>query len=306
MAKLNSQLQGGLAAADRVFSLLDIKPSIVDKPDAEGAGCLPLRHPVPGCAASPTARSSRRSTGITLEVPDGHTVALVGPSGAGKSTLLNLIPRFYDVSGGAVLIGGSDVRDVTLASLRGNIALVSQEVALFDDTIRANIAYGRIGATEEEIVAAARGAAAHDFIMGLPDGYDTVVGEFGVKLSGGQRQRISIARAMLPQRADPAAGRGDLRPRHRVGAGRPGGAEGLAAGQDDAGGGAPPVHHRRCRPDLCDRRRAGWRRPGRMASCSGVMASMRSCGECRAALSLRMWRLPLRWRCDKISEFFCR
>ena len=130
-------------------------------------------------------------------MPDGHTVALVGPSGAGKSTLLNLIPRFYEVSGGAVLVGGSDIRDVTLASLRGNIALVSQEVALFDDTIRANIAYGRIGATEEEIVAAARGAAAHDFIMGLPDGYDTMVGEFGVKLSGGQRQRISIARAML-------------------------------------------------------------------------------------------------------------
>lgn len=101
------------------------------------------------------------------------------------------------MTGGAVLVGGADVRDVTLASLRGHIALVSQEVALFDDTIRANIAYGRIGATEDEIVAAARGAAAHDFIMGLPDGYDTMVGEFGVKLSGGQRQRVSIARAML-------------------------------------------------------------------------------------------------------------
>jgi subfamily B ATP-binding cassette protein MsbA len=196
MAKLNSQLQGGLAAADRVFSLLDTKPSILDKPDAKDLDVSRYDIRFQDVRFS-YGQDSKAIQGITLDVPDGHTVALVGPSGAGKSTLLNLIPRFYDVSGGAVLVGGSDVRDVTLASLRGHIALVSQEVALFDDTIRANIAYGRIGATEEEIVAAARGAAAHDFILGLPDGYDTMVGEFGVKLSGGQRQRISIARAML-------------------------------------------------------------------------------------------------------------
>jgi len=196
MAKLNGQLQGGLAAADRVFTLLDIRPSILNKPDAG-----PLNVASHGIRFQDVhfsyGNEKQALHGITLEVPDGHTVALVGPSGAGKSTLLNLIPRFYDVTGGAVLVGGSDVRDVTLASLRNHIALVSQEVALFDDTIRANIAYGRIGATEDEIVAAARGAAAHDFIVGLPDGYDTMVGEFGVKLSGGQRQRISIARAML-------------------------------------------------------------------------------------------------------------
>jgi ATP-binding cassette, subfamily B, bacterial MsbA len=196
MAKLNSQLQGGLAAADRVFSLLDTKPSILDKPDAKDLDVSRYDIRFQDIRFS-YGQDSKAIQGITLDVPDGHTVALVGPSGAGKSTLLNLIPRFYDVTGGAVLVGGSDVRDVTLASLRGHIALVSQEVALFDDTIRANIAYGRIGATEEEIVAAARGAAAHDFILGLPDGYDTMVGEFGVKLSGGQRQRISIARAML-------------------------------------------------------------------------------------------------------------
>ncbi len=196
MAKLNSQLQGGLAAADRVFSLLDTKPSILDKPDAKDLDVSRYDIRFQDVRFS-YGQDSKAIQGITLDVPDGHTVALVGPSGAGKSTLLNLIPRFYDVTGGAVLVGGSDVRDVTLASLRGHIALVSQEVALFDDTIRANIAYGRIGATEEEIVAAARGAAAHDFILGLPDGYDTMVGEFGVKLSGGQRQRISIARAML-------------------------------------------------------------------------------------------------------------
>jgi subfamily B ATP-binding cassette protein MsbA len=124
-------------------------------------------------------------------------VALVGPSGAGKSTVLNLIPRFYDVAGGRVTIDGQDVRDATLASLRGAIGLVSQEVSLFDDTVRANIAYGRPDAPEADIVAAAKAAAAHDFIMDLPNGYDTVVGEMGTRLSGGQRQRLSIARAML-------------------------------------------------------------------------------------------------------------
>ncbi|MBL6946106.1 MAG: ATP-binding cassette domain-containing protein, partial [Rhodospirillales bacterium] len=134
---------------------------------------------------------------VSLNVPAGKTVALVGPSGAGKSTVLNLIPRFYDVDGGTVSIDGTDVRDATLASLHANIALVSQEVMLFDDTVRANIAYGRAGATEDEIYDAARNAAAHDFIKGLPEGYDTVVGEQGIKLSGGQRQRLAIARAML-------------------------------------------------------------------------------------------------------------
>jgi subfamily B ATP-binding cassette protein MsbA len=124
-------------------------------------------------------------------------VALVGPSGAGKSTILNLIPRFYDASAGTVSIDGLDVREATLASLRGAIALVSQEINLFDDTVRANIAYGRFGASEDEIVAAAKAAAADDFIRGLPQGYDTPVGEHGVKLSGGQRQRLAIARAML-------------------------------------------------------------------------------------------------------------
>ncbi|MEQ8698385.1 MAG: ATP-binding cassette domain-containing protein, partial [Bauldia litoralis] len=132
-----------------------------------------------------------------IEAPAGKTAALVGPSGAGKSTVLNLIPRFYDVDSGRVTIDGTDVRDVTLASLRSSVGLVSQETSLFDDTIHANIAYGKPGASDAEIEAAARDAAAHDFIMGLPDGYQTHVGGLGVKLSGGQRQRISIARAIL-------------------------------------------------------------------------------------------------------------
>ena len=135
--------------------------------------------------------------GISLTVPAGSTVALVGPSGAGKSTMLNLIPRFYDVDAGRILIDGQEIGAVTLASLRGAIALVSQEVSLFDDTVRANIAYGRFGAPDAEIEAAAVAAAADAFIRELPQGYDTLVGEHGVRLSGGQRQRIAIARAML-------------------------------------------------------------------------------------------------------------
>jgi subfamily B ATP-binding cassette protein MsbA len=124
-------------------------------------------------------------------------VALVGASGAGKTTILNLIPRFYDVEEGRVVMDGMDVCDVTFSSLFANVALVSQEITLFDDTVHANIAYGRAGATDDEIVEAARNAAAHDFIIDLPDGYETMVGEQGVKLSGGQRQRLAIARAML-------------------------------------------------------------------------------------------------------------
>ncbi|MGH7092820.1 MAG: ABC transporter ATP-binding protein, partial [Stellaceae bacterium] len=135
--------------------------------------------------------------GVSLVVPAGGTIALVGPSGAGKSTMLNLILRFFDPDEGSVAIDGQDLRTVKLDSLRGAIALVAQEVALFDDTVRANIAYGRFGATQAEIEAAAEAAAAHRFICELPDGYDTLVGEHGVRLSGGQRQRLAIARAML-------------------------------------------------------------------------------------------------------------
>jgi subfamily B ATP-binding cassette protein MsbA len=124
-------------------------------------------------------------------------VALVGRSGAGKSTIVNLVPRLFDVTGGAIRIDGQDIRDVTLASLRDQIALVSQDVTLFDDTIRANIALGKLGASEEEIVAAAKAAAAHEFILSQPQGYDTLIGDRGVRLSGGQRQRLALASAIL-------------------------------------------------------------------------------------------------------------
>jgi subfamily B ATP-binding cassette protein MsbA len=196
LANLNASLQEGLAAAKRVFDMLDIEPAIQDTPDAP-----PLR--VTGGEITLTdvrfgyQPQAVALDGITLTVPAGSTVALVGPSGAGKSTVLNLIPRFYDVSAGSIAIDGQDVRSVTLASLRGSLALVAQEASLFDDTVRANIAYGRFGANDSEIEAAATAAGADRFIAELPQGYDTPVGEHGVRLSGGQRQRVAIARAML-------------------------------------------------------------------------------------------------------------
>ena len=196
LANLNASLQEGLASAQRLFGLLDTKPNIIDKPDAATlkikGGNIVLnqvnfsyipKHPV--------------INGVSLSVPAGKLVALVGPSGAGKSTILNLIPRFYEVDSGIIKIDGIDVQDVTLDSLRRNIALVSQEIILFDDTVRANIAYGRPDASEKEITQAAKNAAAHDFIEAMSNGYDTYVGERGTKVSGGQRQRLAIARAML-------------------------------------------------------------------------------------------------------------
>jgi subfamily B ATP-binding cassette protein MsbA len=196
LARLYSSLQDGLGAAERVFRTLDMRPTIVEKPDARPLEVTEGRVALDDVTFA-YVDGAPALNGATIEAPAGRTIALVGPSGAGKTTVLNLIPRFYDVQAGRVTIDGTDVRDVTFASLRAAIGLVSQETSLFDDTIRANIAYGKPDATEEEIVAAARAAAAHDFILGLPDGYATHVGGLGAKLSGGQRQRISIARAIL-------------------------------------------------------------------------------------------------------------
>jgi subfamily B ATP-binding cassette protein MsbA len=196
LAKLNANLQDALPAAERVFAVLDLEAKIKDRADAVPLAITngAVRLDAVTFAYRPGAKALRD---LTIDVPAGKTIALVGPSGAGKSTVLNLIPRFYDVDAGRVLVDGQDVRTLTLASLRGTIGLVSQETTLFDDTIRANIAYGRAGASEAEIVAAAKSAAAHDFIVGLPDGYATRVGGLGAKLSGGQRQRVAIARAIL-------------------------------------------------------------------------------------------------------------
>ena len=196
LANLNTALQEGLAAAQRIFTILDVEPAIQEQTGAQqlvvDKGAVRFDGVRFAYGDAETALHD-----VSLEIPAGKRVALVGPSGAGKSTLLNLIPRFYDADAGTVTIDGQDVRGVTLASLRSAIALVSQEATLFNDTVRANIAYGRTGAAQSEIEAAARTAAADAFIRELPAGYDTVVGEDGFRLSGGQRQRIAIARAML-------------------------------------------------------------------------------------------------------------
>ena len=196
LARLNANLQEGLAAAVRVFALLDREPEIRDRPDAVPlevtGGAIRFENVIFAYEASGPALHD-----VTLEVPAGRTVALVGPSGAGKSTIMNLIPRFYDVAEGRVTIDGQDLRALNLDSLRAQIALVSQEILLFDDTIRANIAYGRPDASEAEIAAAAAAAGVEDFIADLPLGLETPVGPRGSLLSGGQRQRIAIARAML-------------------------------------------------------------------------------------------------------------
>ena len=202
LSQVNSNIQEGLAAASRVFALLEMKPFIVDKKDAQVLekikGSLTFENvSFSYLNRDGTRRETEALSNINFTASPGQTIAFVGPSGSGKSTLLNLIPRFYDVDKGRVLVDGLDLKDVTLGSLRKNIALVTQEVTLFDDTVLANIEYGKEGASFEEVVEAAKSAAAHDFIMELQEGYQTLVGEQGIKLSGGQRQRLSIARALL-------------------------------------------------------------------------------------------------------------
>jgi subfamily B ATP-binding cassette protein MsbA len=199
LAYANASLQEGLAAADRIFRLMDLQPRITDRAGAVPLivrdGAIRFDRVSFNYGASPEAPDALDD--LTLDIAGGATVALVGVSGAGKSTVLNLIPRLFDVGAGSVRIDGQDVRDVTLASLRRRIALVSQDNLLFDDTIAANIRYGAPEADPAAVIAAAQAADAHDFIRVLPQGYDTPVGPRGVKLSGGQRQRVAIARAML-------------------------------------------------------------------------------------------------------------
>ena len=198
LAKLNNNLQTGLGAAERVFDMIDRQPEITVK---ENAAVLEVGR-APEITFDHVTFSYGLDDGhalknVSFRIPAGKVTALVGPSGSGKTTAMNLVLRFYDTVSGAVLVGGHDVRDLTLDSLRRNMALVSQDITIFDDTARANIAYGLRSATGDEIEAAANAAAAHEFILSLPEGYNTRLGEHGVKLSGGQRQRIAIARAML-------------------------------------------------------------------------------------------------------------
>jgi len=196
LANLNTNLQEGLAATQRVFNVLDQEPTIQDAPDAKQLMINGGSITFDGVGFS-YYKDKDTLQNISIHLPAGGTVALVGPSGSGKSTILNMIPRFYEASEGAITIDGTNIRNVTIHSLRESIGLVSQEAILFDDTVRSNIAYGRLNANDEQVFSAAAAAGAHDFIMAMPEKYDTLIGEQGTKLSGGQRQRICIARAML-------------------------------------------------------------------------------------------------------------
>ncbi|HKP86607.1 MAG TPA: ABC transporter transmembrane domain-containing protein [Blastocatellia bacterium] len=198
MSELYGQFQSAIGATRRIFELLDTKPDIKDPDQPEELGDT-LGHVqlVDAHFTYPDERATEVLKGVTIEAQPGEIVALVGPSGAGKSTLVTLIPRFYDVSSGAILVDGHDVRSLRLRDLRSSVGVVPQETTLFGGTIHENIAYGKLDATSEQIESVARAAHAHEFISEFPDGYKTIVGERGVKLSGGQRQRIAIARALL-------------------------------------------------------------------------------------------------------------
>jgi ATP-binding cassette, subfamily B, bacterial MsbA len=196
LGNLNAIVQEALAALTRYFAVMDEQPAVLDKPDAKplalSAGTVTFQD-----ITFSYSETTEALSGVSFVAGGGKTTALVGRSGSGKSTLLSLVPRLMDAQAGTVLIDGVDVRDVALASLRQNISVVSQDIVLFDDTIRANIAFGRPGASDDEIIEAAIAAAAHDFILAQPDGYLTQVGDRGGRLSGGERQRIALARAFL-------------------------------------------------------------------------------------------------------------
>ena len=197
LAAINTSIQEGFSAAIRVFNLLDQKSLINENKDAFDLKVEQGEIKLKNVTLSYMGQKGSALDDISLSIPSGQITALVGPSGAGKTSILNLIPRFYDPNNGEVLIDNQDIRNVTISSLRSKIALVSQEPILFDDTVRENICYGKKSASDDEIISAAKSAAAHEFISKLPDGYNTMIGEKGFSLSGGQKQRMSIARAFL-------------------------------------------------------------------------------------------------------------
>jgi subfamily B ATP-binding cassette protein MsbA len=197
LSRVNSDLQQAVAAAERLFEMLDTHSEVRERPGAAALPPFTAEIEFRDVRFAYAGGDGATLHGVSFTVRAGQTLAIVGRSGAGKTTLVNLLPRFYDVTGGAILVDGHDVRDVTLASLRAQVGIVTQETVLFDDTIAANIAYGRPGASPAAIEAAARAAHAHEFIVRLERGYETTIGERGQRLSGGQRQRLAIARAIL-------------------------------------------------------------------------------------------------------------
>ena len=196
LATIFSQFQEAIGATRRLFEILDTQPEVRDAPDAREVGQVQGRITFDHVSFA-YEDGVEVVSDVSFEIAPGEVLALVGPSGAGKSTLFNLIPRFYDPTGGAVRLDGHDLRELRVASLRATIAIVPQDTMLFSGSVRENILYGDLNAGEAEMIAAAKAANAHDFIQALPRGYDTLVGERGIKLSGGQRQRIAIARAIL-------------------------------------------------------------------------------------------------------------
>ena len=197
LVELIEMMQKGLAGFRRFLDVMETEPEITDAPDAKPLTDVKGRVRYDDVSFHYSDDDTPVLSHVSFEIPAGKSVALVGPSGSGKTTICSLLPRFYDVTGGRITIDGKDVRTLTLKSLRSQIGMVQQDVYLFSGTIRENIAYGKPGASDEEIIEAARRANIHDFISELPDGYDTFVGERGARLSGGQKQRISIARVFL-------------------------------------------------------------------------------------------------------------
>jgi ATP-binding cassette, subfamily B, bacterial MsbA len=195
LINVNNTIQQGIAGAERVFSIIDRVPDIEDGPDA--IALPPITHSIDMENVTFCYEKTPVLKDINLSIRAGEVIAFVGMSGGGKTSLVNLIPRFYDVTKGRILIDGRDIRNVSLSSLRSQIAIVTQQTILFNDSVRNNIAYGDIDRTGDDIIAAAKAANAHDFILKLPQGYDSNIGELGTKLSGGEKQRISIARALL-------------------------------------------------------------------------------------------------------------
>jgi subfamily B ATP-binding cassette protein MsbA len=197
LSRVNADLQQAMAAGERIFAMLDTHTEVREAEDATALPPFTRTIEFDNVQFAYPQAEEATLRGVTFTVQAGQMLAIVGRSGAGKTTLVNLIPRFYDVTGGGIRIDCRDVRQATLASLRSQIGIVTQETVLFDDTIAANIAYGRPAAAMAEIEAAARAAHAHEFIVQLDAGYDTMIGERGQRLSGGQRQRLAIARAIL-------------------------------------------------------------------------------------------------------------